>query len=310
MNAFQKFGHDVRTFFEPKNLKRRLRSKGKIFPIVAYGMLVLWVVFFLGMLIWAFFTSLKTDYDFMYYPLSLPQQEWLWRNYADAFSQLTVEVTRNGQLIEVGLGELLLNSLLLCVGVPLFALLDVACCAYVTSRYKRFKITRVIFAIVIFVNYVPVTASLASGLRIMKTLGLYDQIWGQWIAASGGFGAFFLIYYANFKSIPWSYAEAAFVDGASHFTVFWRIMLPMTRGTFGALFITSFITQWTDYMTPMIYLPTHPTIAQAAWGLQFSNTSVPYMLAGLFILALPVLILFCCFHKKLMGSMTIGGLKG
>ena len=63
-------------------------------------------------------------------------------------------------------------------------------------------------------------------------------------------------------------------------------------------------------MTPMIYLPTHPTIAQAAWGLQFSNTSVPYMLAGLFILALPVLILFCCFHKKLMGSMTIGGLKG
>ena len=107
-----------------------------------------------------------------------------------------------------------------------------------------------------------------------------------------------------------SYAEAAFVDGASHFTVFRKIMLPMTRGTFGALFITAFITQWTDYMTPMIYLPTHPTIAQAAWGLQFSNTSVPYLLAGLFILALPVLILFCCFHKKLMGSMTMGGLKG
>ena len=260
MNAFQKFGQDVRYFFQPKNLKRRLRSKGIIFPIVAYTLLALWVAVFLGMLVWAFLASLKTDYDFMYYPLALPKQSWQWRNYADAFSQLSVEVTRNGKLIRVGLGELLLNSLLLCVGVPLFAIFDVACCAYVTSRYKRFKITRVIFAIVIFVNYVPVSASLASGLRIMKTLGLYDQIWGQWIAASGGFGAFFLIYYANFKSIPWSYAEAAFVDGASHFTVF--------------------------------------------------RKSVPYLLAGLFILALPVLILFCCFHKKLMGSMTMGGLKG
>ena len=144
MNAFQKFGQDVRYFFQPKNLKRRLRSKGIIFPIVAYTLLALWVAVFLGMLVWAFLASLKTDYDFMYYPLALPKQSWQWRNYADAFSQLSVEVTRNGKLIRVGLGELLLNSLLLCVGVPLFAIFDVACCAYVTSRYKRFKITRVI----------------------------------------------------------------------------------------------------------------------------------------------------------------------
>ena len=87
MNVFQKFGHDVRNFFEPKNLKRRLKAKGKIFPIVTYTLLALWVVIFLAMLIWVFFTSLKTDYDFIYYPLSLPKQEWLCQ-FVDAASAI------------------------------------------------------------------------------------------------------------------------------------------------------------------------------------------------------------------------------
>lgn len=314
MNVFTRFAHDARRFFRPKNMKVRLRSPGKIFPIVAYTGLCLWVLLFLFLLIWALLSSLKTNFDFVYNVLKPPQLRWQWDNYVTAIREVNVVILRGNRQVKVGYLELLMNTLLLCIFSPLFALIDVAMCSYVTSKYRHFKGTRIIFAIVVFVNFVPLSASLATQLRLLKALGLYDHIWGMWIWSSGGFGAFFLIYYASFKSLSWTYAEAAFVDGAGHFRVFWQIMLPMTRGTFGALFITNFITSWTDYMTALIYLPHHPVLAYAAWAFQFSAGTAasltPVKLAGMFTLAAPVLLLFLCFHKKLIGSMTIGGLKG
>lgn len=314
MNSLKVFCKNTKRFFDPKNMKRRLKSKGKIFPIVSYIGLVLWVAVLLGLLIWAILSALKSNYDFIYNPVGLPKMGWKWENFKYAVESIDVEVLRNGRLQQVTFFELLLNSLLLCCGVPFFALIDVAMCAYVTSRYKHFKLMRVIFAIVVFVNFVPISASLATNLMLMKGLGLYDNIWGIWIWCSGGFGGFFLIYYAAFKTLSWTYAEAAFVDGAGHFRVFWLIMFPMTRGTFGALFITQFIAIWMDYTTNLIYLPTKPTLAYAAWAFQFEagtlTSIVPVKLAGMILLSIPTLLLFCLFHKKLIGSITVGGLKG
>lgn len=314
MNAFTRFAHDAKKFLKPKNLKAKLRARGKVFPIVSYVLICLWVLVFAYLVIWAIIASLKADYDFFYNTAGWPKLGFHFDNYAKAFQAVAVRVIRNGKIVRVGYFELIFNSLLMCVGVPFFALLDVAACSYITSKYRHFKFTRAIFAIVIFINYVPLSASLASNIRLQKALGLYDTIWGQWIVASGGFGAYFLIYYATFKSLSWTYAEAAFVDGASHFRVFFQIMLPMTKSTFFALFITHFIGAWTDYQTALIYLPTHPTLGLAAWSFQFDTgtetTKIPVKLAGMLGMTLPLLVLFTCFHKKLMGSMTVGGLKG
>lgn len=314
MNAFTKFAHDAKRFFKPKNMKARLRSRGKIFPILSYTLICLWVVVFAYLFLWAIVSSIKTDYDFFYNTAGMPKFGIHFENYSKAFQAVSVRVIRDGKIMRIGYFELVMNSLLMCAGTPFFALLDVAMCSYVTSKYRHFKFTRVIFALVIFMNYIPLSASLASTIRLQKALGLYDNIWGQWIVSSGGFGAYFLIYYASFKSLSWTYAEAAFVDGASHFRVFWQIMLPMTKGTFGALFITHFIGAWTDYQSALIYLPTHPTLGLAAWSFQFDTgtetTKIPVKLAGMLGMTLPLLLLFVCFHKKLMGSVTVGGLKG
>ena len=115
--------------------------------------------------------------------------------------------------------------------------------------------------------------------------------------------------------MAWSYAEAAFIDGAGHFRTMVQVMLPLTRTIFGVLFLTQSIGLWNDYMCPIYFLPSYPTISYGAWLFQFNveNPEVavaPIQLAGLLTLAVPIFVLFMIFKNKMMGSLTIGGLKG
>ena len=80
------------------------------------------------------------------------------------------------------------------------------------------------------------------------------------------------------------------------------------------IFLITFITYWNDYQTPLVYLPSYPT---AAYGmLRLSKTidnfysSTPMIISGAVVLMVPVLVLFLCFHKRLLGNINIGGIKG
>ena len=132
----------------------------------------------------------------------------------------------------------------------------------------------------------------------------------------GGFlGSSFLIYYAAFKGISWEYAEAAFIDGASHFRVLTQIMVPLAMGTITALMLMNFIAFWNDWKVNIQYLPTTwPMISYALYRFQGETTvhgiTTPKRMAGCLIIATPLIITFIAFKDKLMGSLSIGGLKG
>ena len=127
-------------------------------------------------------------------------------------------------------------------------------------------------------------------------------------------GMYFLVFYATFKSLSWGYAESAFIDGASHWTVMTRIMLPLVKTSFLAIFILNFIVYWNDYQAPMLYLPSYPTMAYGLFYMKFIATQgfgkIPMQLTGCIILSIPSLVLFIAFQGKLMGNLTVGGLKG
>ena len=131
----------------------------------------------------------------------------------------------------------------------------------------------------------------------------------------GGFlGSNFLIFYATFKGISWEYAEAAFIDGASHVRVLFTIMIPLAMTSIAAIFLLGFIGNWNNWNVHVIYLPNYPMISYALYYFQnntinaISNT--PCKLAACMIVLAPILVLFLLFRKKLMGNLTIGGLKG
>lgn len=297
-------------------MKKRMkfRFKGEVFPVVCWIVLFLWCLVFIIMLVWALIQSFRTNMEFYLDPGGWPKK-WNFSNYLVALENVHTPVkAAGGGTREVYLPEMLLNSLLYAVGAPFFAVLTAAMASYVVAKYNRFKWVAAIFAIVIFTTYVPLSSSLAANIKLLKTLHLYDTMVGMWIWSSGAFGSMFLLYYANFKGVSWTYAEAAFIDGASHFKVFTKIMLPLTSAIFGALFLTTFITIWNDYQTPMIYLPSYPTVSFAAWKIQYSTETafavVPIRLAGLVMVILPVLILFIVTKDKLMNSIAVGGIKG
>ena len=134
-------------------------------------------------------------------------------------------------------------------------------------------------------------------------------IWPIWF---GGFGFAFLMLYSAFKSVPWSYAESAFIDGAGHFTTFLRIMLPTVKPVLASLFVVNFIGAWNDYMTAYLYMPSYATLSLAVYllGDNATRISYPVYLAVIVLSIIPTLILFISFQKLIMENTTTGGLKG
>ena len=123
----------------------------------------------------------------------------------------------------------------------------------------------------------------------------------------------YLIYYATFESLSWSYAEAALIDGANEFQVFFKAMLPQVKPIMVTLILMGFIAKWNDYMSPMLYLPEMPTLSLGLFRYRTiveRSGNYPILFAGLMLCMLPILIIFAIFQDAMMENMSIGGLKG
>lgn len=301
---------------QPSKAKKCLRSVVRgLFPGIAWTAVAIWCLIFLLLIFWAFINSLKSYINFyqdsLFFPKTGKGYGWNFDNYVKAFGAL--KVMRNSKYIEAP--QMLVNSLIYAGGSGVLSVITACLASYVLAKYNYLKWVRSLWGIVLVTNYLPISSSLAANIKLLTDLGLYDSMIGIMFWQCGAFGYIFLIYYATWKSVSWNYAEAAFIDGAGHFRTMLLIMWPMTRTIFGVLFIQQFITLWNDYMTPIIYLPSYPNLSYGAYQFQFSNANVdvatlPIQIAGLLMLAIPIFILFMVFRNKIMGSLTLGGLKG
>ena len=184
--------------------------------------------------------------------------------------------------------------------------------AYVLANYK-FKTNKLIYSLVIAGFLLPSVGTLAPLYVFMKKTHLFN-VYGLIIMYAGGLGASMLIYYSFFKNIPWSYAEAAFIDGASHFTVFWKIMFPMAREATIAVGIINAIGIWNDYFMPSILL-TNPKVQTVAVGLrrlqvqQQYNATWTVLFAAVILATIPTILLYILFQDKINKGFLMGGLK-
>ena len=295
-----------------------LKSKGvkkavNVFVVVCGVILALYAMILLFALVWGLITSFK-DYFLDYYnnKIGLPQ-EWMISNYAKAFENFQTKVIPfNGAPYWVDFWEMLKNSLLYAFGCSFFATLIPCITGYAMAKY-RFKFSDILYVVVIITMALPIVGNLASEIKISRALGFYDTFWGMWIMSANFAGQYTLVFYATFRSIPNGYSEAAELDGASDFNIMLRIMMPLAMKTFGAIMLIKFIAYWNEYESAMIYLKTHPTIAYGLYA--FNNDTVrgmngvPMRLTGCMILVVPIIILFIVFQNKLMGNVSMGGLK-
>ena len=286
-------------------MKRILEKRSVSSRIVFSIFFILFLIYALTLLypfVWAFFSALKTNGEFVMDMFSLPQ-DWLFSNFAEAFTVMQVGGTN--------MFFMLLNSVWFAVGGTVILIFSSMCLAYVVCKYDFFG-KSILFAINIFIMIFPIVGAGPSSYRVYTMLGLTDSPLFL-VTYIGGWGFNFIVLYGFFQNLSWSYAEAAFIDGAGDFSTFIKIMLPQAMPAVSTLIILSFIGAWNDYSTPMLYLPSYPTIMTGIYQFETSMTyaaNYPVLFAGIIISVIPILILFVLFSDKLMTNISVGGLKG
>ncbi len=293
---------------------RRKDGKERLSLITGIMLVVLclYVIFLLMMIFWAFITSFKGRFDFAYnFKFKFPDP-WTFEPYIDVINNGAVPVGNMGDY--VGIPQMFLYGILYALGCALVNTIVPLVTSYLCAKYDCL-FSRILVAIVLLVMIIPTVGNQASEFSMVVRLGLYNHIWGMYFMKASFVGLYFLVFYECFKAIPKTYNEAAEIDGASDWTIMTRICFPFAKLTTVTILIIYFIQYWNDYQIPMLYAPDYPTISQfmfyIAMGQSIGSISyTPAIMASAMIVLIPVVVLFLCFHKKLLGNLSIGGIKG
>ena len=282
--------------------RRKSKSQTVVFAIV-FALFVLYAAGLLYPFLYALVIALKENgRAFMREPVKLTFPLYF-SNFAEAFKSL--------KLYDTGFFGMTVNSLWYAAGSTLCMLTACTCVAYVMAKYK-FRGRGIIYAVAIFSMMIPIYGALPAQFKLYTTLGMVDSPL-LLISSFTGFGMYFIYIYSFFKNLSWSYAEAAFIDGAGNLKVFVSIMLPMVLPSLTALFVMNFVTVWNDYQGPVIWLPNMPTLASGLYTYEFNmryTANQPVYFAGVLISIIPVLAIFVIFQNTIMQNVYTGGLKG
>jgi raffinose/stachyose/melibiose transport system permease protein len=286
---------DVHESYEP-NRRRHVR----------WGLVGLWIGLVVSALIWItpfffmFITSVKSSADIANNAAwSLPTV-WQWNNYSDAANV--------GQLWTSGLNSLIIAVIKVPLGLFISAL-----AAFAMSRL-RFRWQKVLLGVVALGSLIPVQVALGPLFSTMLNLGLLNTKVGL-ILPYLAFGIPYQIFilYGFFKAIPEELDEAARIDGASNWRLFWQVILPLAKPALAALFILDFVATWNEYPMALTLMQTQD---QFTIPLGITNFQTQYgsnygqMNAYIIMSILPVLIVYLMFQRYFVRGALAGAVKG
>lgn len=217
---------------------------------------------------------------------------------------------RNGQE-NFNFPTYLYNSVFVTVVATIITLLINAMAAFALSKY-RFR-GRLTFTILIVATLlIPASIILVSLFFVVWSFGIFGSLWGVIIpAAATPTGVFLLRQYM--LTIPDELLEAARMDAASEWRIFWRIILPLSLPALSVLAILSVIWRWNDFLWPLIVLISDPTAHTLQLGLtQFAgefNTDFHYILAMTVVTLLPITLVFVWLQRFITTGIATTGLK-
>jgi multiple sugar transport system permease protein len=201
------------------------------------------------------------------------------------------------------------NSTYIAVTIVVVQLLTCAMAAYAFARI-RFPFRGGLFVMFLATLMVPSQLTVIPLYLIMKQIGWLDTHWSIIVPAAlfNAFGVFMLRQFI--KGIPLALEEAAIVDGASRWTVFWHIVLPLLRAPLAALGIFSFLAQWNNFFGPLIFLSTPERFTVPLLVAQFKGqytTDFPLMMAAASVAVVPVLVIFVIGQKYIVKGIALTG---
>ncbi len=209
------------------------------------------------------------------------------------------------------LGRYLLNSLAISLSITGFGLLLNAMAGYAFAKL-RFTGREQVFRTLLAALVMPLQVGMLPLFLMLKQMGLINTYWAVIIPSMATiYGIFMVRQYA--LAIPDSLLDAARLDGASEWRLFFTIVLPLLRPVLATLGIFTFLSAWNDFMWPLIVLTgsENYTLPVALAILSTEHVQdAELMMAGSLITILPVLGLFILLQRQLIGGIMVGGVKG
>ena len=316
-----------------RNIKIKKHSKMNVFFTVVLITLVLYTVLMFGLFLLGVNISLKhyQDIERNNNIFGLPSLD-MWRRFKSSIFGNYVYVFKNLKLNQsngyiVGLfnkervdapikGDLVSCSIYTIVYAGIGALCSTFMpmfMGYLCSMYRN-KVSSVIYAVVLFVIATPIVGATPATVNLMRSIRLYDTFIGEFIRRSTFTNMYFLIFFAYFTGLSSGFSEAAEIDGASQLSIMFRIYLPLAMNIFFTVYLMIFVAYWNDFTTPMMFLPSKPTLSYAIYykttidtGSEFNR--LPRRMSALMVFAIPIIVIFTIFNKRLMTNLTMGGVK-
>ena len=283
------------------SLKRKSLSEKILYCFVSFIFAIV-ATSYVYVLFWTFISSLKTHTEIVMNPFSLPEV-WNWSHFIEMQEVFKV----NGH----GFWSMLFNSIWFSVGGALLTHLTTISFAYVSTKYE-YPGSKWIYTIVLIMMTLPVYGSQGAMYKLVRSLGLVDT-YAHVLISIAGFTSAYLYYRAFFMNLSWSYAEAGMMDGANDFQIYFKIMFPQAKPIFTALFLTTWLTSWNSYESPMVYLPNLPTLPVGVFQFNKMMTyaaRLDILFAACLVVSIPALIIFIAFNKVLTTNVSLGGIKG
>ncbi|MBA2796374.1 ABC transporter, permease protein [Streptococcus porcinus] len=276
-------------------MKKLKRMEG--FDLITNIIVFILAILFLLPLFWLLTNTFKTSSGIYQMPPDILPKQWYLGNLAELFKgQPTL--------------RWIFNSFVVSFMTALLSVYISALAAYGFSKL-HFKGKTVFFIVVIASIMIPKETFIVPLFDIIEKLHWVDTYQSMVVPnLATGFGTFML--YSYFKVIPESIRESAKLDGASEWTIFTKLMLPIVKPGIGALFILNFVTAWNDYLWQLLMARSKEmkTLTIGVASLQQDiNPNIGLKVAGAAIAALPMLVIFFLFQRFFIKGATDGALK-
>jgi multiple sugar transport system permease protein len=279
-----------------------MRAKGKkiVYKIIIYFLLICGSVLCLIPLFWMIRSSLMTNVEIFMTPIHWIPKKFQWKNYRDVFTTLPFLTYYK-------------NSIILTALVVSGTVITSSLCAYGLSRVHWFG-RNIVFACIMASMMLPAAVTIIPVFLMFRKVGLTNSIIPLVVPAWLGGGAFYIFLLRQFfLSIPKELDDAAYIDGATHWQIYSRIVLPLTKPAMMVVAVFSFMNTWNDFLGPLIYLNSNEKYT-VALGLQLFIGSYraewQLMMAAACVVVIPSIIVFMFGQKYLIEGITLTGVKG
>jgi multiple sugar transport system permease protein len=277
---------------------RRSRIAGGVRELGRHLLLIAIALIFVAPLLWMLSSSLKSNTDIFVFPPRLLPSPPIWSNYPNALSYIPF-------------WHYTVNTLIITLASVAGTLVACPAAAYAFARLA-WRAKNFFFALSLSTIMLPFLATMVPLFVIFRRLGMIDTFWPLILPAFGGSPLYIFLLRQFFLGIPRELSEAARVDGANDFTIFSRIVLPLSKPALATVSLFTFLANWKDFLAPLIFLQSsdlytlslglqqYQSLHQTAWG---------YLMAASVVFVLPVAIVFFAAQRFFIQGIALTGVK-